>query len=73
MGIGHVEIVDSVEAVEVSMAADDRLIWLLSQGVDEVLDTILSVPSVVKSLWNDDDAETEVELGFGFWSQYIVL
>lgn len=65
--------VDSVDISDASMAADDKLIWLLSHGVDVVLDIILSEPSMKESLWNDEDAEIVVEFDVGFWSQYIVL
>jgi hypothetical protein len=61
VGYGHEEIVDSVE---VSIAADDKLSGLLSQGVDEVLDTTFSVPSPVESLWNDEEVEMVAEFGF---------
>lgn len=48
VGYGH-DIVDSVETVDVSIAADDKLIWMLSQGVDDVLEISLSVTSVSES------------------------
>lgn len=65
--------VDSVDIIEASIGAEDKLIWLLSQGVDDVLDIILSVLSMMESLWNDDDADIVVEFDVGFWSQYIEL
>lgn len=65
VGNGQDEIVESDDAVEASIAVDEALIGLLSQGVDEALE-ILLVPSARASLWNDDDADTEAELLFGF-------
>lgn len=60
VGNGHDEIVESDDAVEASIAVEETLIALLSQGVDEALE-ILLVPSAKASLWNDDDADTEAE------------
>lgn len=65
VGNGHDEMVESDDAVEASIAAEDKLIGVLSQGVDEALDALL-VPSASESLWNDDDADIDAEFVFGF-------
>lgn len=49
VGNGHDEMVESDDAVEASIAAEDKLIGVLSQGVDEALDALL-VPSASESL-----------------------